>query len=394
MKNRFLIVFISIFIAAVMVVGGALALVAGIRSARALVTLGDVSLDEGGVRYFAAYYKMVYLKTLNSSGIRASDTDEFWQSEKSQGVSYAMDFESSLKDYLASLIAAANLYLSYSSYTPADKLKVSETTDEILEHKADGSVAAFNEACGKYGFNYNDFQNAAALLYKAGMARETIYGADGAGLANYPDQCALYLDTYARVSLLFVRTEQIFDTDSEGNYIYEDDGSVALRDMTVEEKAARQEIISALRTAIEAKNSGNDMQITPVMFENYLEKSDGDPSMYQSGYYFNERAETTAEFAEAFEEVVKASLEMEIGDYREVECSIGVCFIYRYAPDAGAYADSDNVYFSDFYSDAADYLYARALDTLSDEVTFKDGYYDIDVASIPKIEEFYIRSFK
>lgn len=394
MNDRFLIIFVSALLAVVLLVGGIFALVVGINNADAVATLDAVNVDAGCVRYLASYYKMLYLKALNTAGVGATDTAAFWQSEKEDGVSYGEDFAASFKEYLAALIASANLYLGVTTYSGDDRAAVDKAVKEILDYRAGGSVDRFNDMAKKYGFDYDDFKSAAALLYKSSRAMTLIYGDNGDKLKAYPDRCAEYLATYSHVSLLFVRTEELFLTDDEGNYVYNDDGSIALRDMTAEEKAVRTEIIDTLTAAIEAKNTGNDMQINEIMFENYLLQSDGDPSMYEKGYYFNSSASATAEFATAFPEVVDAALDMRVGEYRRVDCSIGVCFIYRYDVSVNAYADEENPFFSDFYPDAMTHLYYASLDTLSLEVSFSDSFNEIDPASIPKIEELYIRSFE
>ena len=158
--------------------------------------------------------------------------------------------------------------------------------------------------------------------------------------------------------------------------------------MTDEEKAERLALIEEIRGEIQGGT------ITPEKFEEYLEKSNGDPEMYESGYYFHPSAEATAEFAGEFSAVVEQSLQMNVGDFKEVECSIGVCFIYKYEKDEGAYLESDNPFFSDFYKDASRHLYSEMLKTLSGEVVFKSSYDSIDTLAVPKIEELYIKEFK
>nr|MBE6545265.1 hypothetical protein [Oscillospiraceae bacterium] len=373
MKNRFLTIFVCVFIAVVLVAGGSLGIAVGIKNARAAVKYGNVTLDEGTVRYFASYYKMLYIRSLRIAGIDASDKADFWDSAADDGRTYGQHFEDSLREYLASLVAAADIYLTYSGYTADDKLRVAETAEEILQYKADGSVDQFNETAVKYGFDYNDFLNAAALMYKARFAETVIYGADGKNLMNYPELCAEYLESYSHVSLLFVRLDD---------------------DMTEAVREEKQTVIDTLTAAIEAKNNGGDHQITATMFNQYLEDSDGDPVMYEKGYYFHQNAEKTAEFAEEFPEIVSASLDMEIGEYRRVECSIGYCFIYKYEQDAKAYEDEDNIFLSDFLSDGSLYHYEKVLASLSPEVIFNDRYSEIDVLEIPLINDYYIREFK
>lgn len=393
MKNRFIAIMTAIFLAIVLGVGGVLLIIIGVRDARAVVKYESVTVDDGTVRYLAAYHKMNYIVSLRKAGINASDTEEFWQSVSPEGKTYSEHFEESFKKYVASLVAGANIFLNNSKYTAEDKRIVAATAEEILRYHAGGSVSDFNAEAEKYGFDWTDFENAVALIYKASRAKEITYGAGGENLRNFPDQCTVYLAEYTHVSLLFIRTEEIMERDEQGNILYNSDGSVRMRPLTVEEHAERAAMIEELGAAIEAKNTGNGMPINEQMFEDYLLKSDGDPEMHSKGYYFHKSAEATAEFATVFPEIVEKSMDMIVGDYEMVECSIGVCFIYRYNAFDDAYLDEKNPFFSDFYSDAADYLYNQVIEQYIPEVTFKDGYYEIDVALIPKINDFYVRKF-
>ena len=392
-NNRFLIIFVCAFVALVTIVGGTIGAVVAINNSKAIVKCDGVALEEGEVMYLASYYKMLYIRALRTAGISAKDTEEFWNSKNEDGVSYGESYLLGFKDYVKRLVAACNVFLDYSSYTKADSKRVKNVAEEILEAKASGSVSEFNEKCEKYGFNYNDFCDAIALLYKADRSETVIYGENGVNLTNFPDECAKYLDTYSHVSLLFVRTEETFALDGEGNRIYDENGNAVMRALTEEERLEKQRIIDTLTSAIEAKKNGGDMQITPEMFELYLEKSDGDSKMFDKGYYFRENAEKTAEFATMFPEVVERALDMELYEYDKVDCSIGVCFIYKYDVTEGAYSSSENVFFSDFYSDAANYLYSDVLETLKSDVYFSDKFDEIDLLGIPYLEEFYVRSW-
>ena len=395
MKNRFLAILISIFLVIVIGGGGILLIITGVRNARAIVRYESVTVVEGTVRFLASSYKRLYLASLRTGGIlEAEDSVAFWQSVSPDGKTYEEHFEESFKNYLASLVASANVYMQNSKYSTEDKRIVAQSADEILRFHAGGSVSKFNEEAEKYGFDYSDFETAVGLLYKASKAKEITYGIDGSNLVNFPDQCISYLAEYTHVSLLFVRTEQIMKTDEGGNIIYNADGTPVMRPLTAEEKAERTETINVLNAAIEAKNTGNNYQISEEMFENYLLTSDGDKNMHSTGYYFHPSAAATKEFSTEFAEIVEKSYEMTIGEYVMVECSIGVCFIYRYDVAADAYTDTKNPFFSDFYSNAADYLYSRAIEEYIPEVIFKDAYYEIDIAAIPKINDFYIREFK
>ena len=393
-KNRFLTIFVCIFVTVALIFGATLGVIMGVKNAKAVVTYGSVRIEEGAMRYLSAYYKLSYIRALKIAGVRVSDTEEFWNSVSESGKTQGELYNESFEGYIRSLVASANNYLTESSYTAADKASVEATLEEVLTYKAKGSVDEFNRISEKYGFDYDDFCDAAKILYMAERAKYILYGSDGENLASFPDECAKYLETYSRVKLMFIRDKEVFQTDDEGNYVYGDNGNVLLREMTDEEKALRLGYIETLDAAIEARKNGGDKQITPEMFDIYLEKSDGDSKMHNKGYYFNENADATAEFASEFPEVVERALEMNVGEYEKVECSIGVCYIYKEQVVAGAYSDEENLFFSDFYADASEYLYADILETLAPEVTVKDKFFEVNYSEVPKLLEFVISQWK
>ena len=60
----------------------------------------------------------------------------------------------------------------------------------------------------------------------------------------------------------------------------------------------------------------------------------------------------------------------------EVAVDFGVCFIYRYENEDRAYASSSaSACFSDFYSDAADFLFAKSVEEVVSDVVFNDSKY-------------------
>ena len=391
-KYRFLTIFVCAFLAFVIVLGATLGIIIGVRNARTYARYGSTYVDEGTVNYLASVYKTEYLAELKSAGVNAYDSPYFWIDKAEDGKTYGEKLNASFKEYVSGLLVAAELFNSSTKYTKEDKRVVRTAAEQVLKYTCDGSKEVFNEKAEMYGFDYDDFLSACELLYKASLAKTMIYGEDGANLAYYPDECEKYLAQYTHVSLLFVRTEETFQIDSSGNPIVED-GEYVMRPLTDEEKAERDEIISTLRLAIEAGENGEDGAISPQMFEIYLEKSDGDKDMFDTGYYFIPAASETAAFYSYHPTIVDKAYEMEIGEYAEVECSVGRCFIYKYAPLSGAYSDKDNRFFSDFYSDASVYLYALSLSQLAFEVDFSEKFDGVDVSAIRKNSEIRVNGF-
>lgn len=371
----------------VIVFGGVVGMMVVIRDTRAAVKYEAAMADEGTVVFLASRYKTLFLSRLESLGIPAADSKIFFDRKSEEGPTYGELFEKGFREYVASIIIANHIYNSYTSYSLEDKRIVAASIAEVVEHKAGGSISEFNELTKKYGFDYNDFEAGCELLYKAETARTVVYGQNGENLRSFPEECKKYLDGYSHVSLLFIRDETKIVTDEKG--------VMTEVELTDEEKAERQRVATLLRNAInERVTEGDGDWITPEMFETYLPTSDGDKEMHSKGYYFRAEAEKTLEFAEEFPEVVETALSLKIGEYAEAECEIGTCFIYRYEVKDGAYSDSENLFFSDFYSDAADALYRETLDELSVLVEFRAHFDAIDALSVPKNYEFYVRSWK
>lgn len=379
-KSKFLTIFICIFLSVIIIFGSVLGIVTAVNYANAAARYEGTLLSRGALNYLSSYYKYKYMVGLAQSGVEAYDSPYFWDKvAEGEEKSYGELLEESFKEYISGLLVANHLFSVSSSYTSEDRRIVSDKLASVLKSHG-GSVSEFNEKSSKYGFSYSDLESAAELIYKAARTQLVLYGAGGENLkgssAETVSECEKYFATYSHVSLLFIRSEDVIETDSDGN--------AYLRNMTDEEKAAREEMKSKLRAAIESYNANTDGKITPETFDYYYKQSDSDMDMRLSGYYFNPSAEMTKSFAEEFPEVVSLALSMKVGEYAETECSVGTCFIYKSENVKGAYADTKNDYFSDFYSDAVYFLYPRVLSELSEGVIFTDKFEEVDIISLPK----------
>ena len=392
-EKRFLKIFVCIFLSFVIIFGGTLGIILGVREARTYASYDGNYVSEGVVRFLISDYKTQYIAGLNASGVRAYDSKYFWMDvDPESGKTYGELLSASAREYVAGVLVAASLYDDNADYGREEREYVETRAGEVLKYRADGSEERFNEMSSRYGFDYDDFLDASELLYKAGRASELIYGVNGQNLAYYPEECARYLDTYTHVSLIFIRTEETFKLDEDGNPVT-DKGEYVMRPLTDEEKTLRQGYIDTLRAAMAAAEQGADGAISPDMFEIYLEKSDGDKEMFEIGYYFNPAAEETEKFRYYHPTIVDKAYEMEIGEYAEVECSVGRCFIYKYPVAAGAYSDRNNQFMSDFYKDAARYLYPLAIAELAEDVRFTEKYDGISPSEIPANSELTVGGF-
>ena len=386
-KNVFLITFICIFLALVLIFGAILGIISIVKNSKAAVKYEGLTMDTETASFFATYHKYRYMSILSSAGtLGVEDTKGFWNKiYDKEGVSYGELLKKSTEQYIRQIMAANYLYDNYARLSSDDRDIINTARRELLTYKADGNKELFNSSVSKYGFDYDSLKDAITMLYKANAAKNMIYGADGSNLKNFPDLANEYLSEYTHVKLLFIRTETTFVLDAGGNRIVGDDGNDQTRLLTDAEKAERQKLISDIRGYIEAEKNGGDIQMGEEMFNFYLENNDeGDKNMHADGYYFHKNSAFTAEFSEVFKNIVDKSYVMEMNSYGEVSVDFGVCFIYKYEPTANVYASTlAEPCFTDFYSDAAAVIFEKTLTELSFDVVFTEKFNKIDIIELP-----------
>ena len=392
-KISVLTITVCILLSLVMIFGAVFGIINAVKYAGATAYYSDTFIDEGQMNFLASYYKSLFMRDIKlTDGVNAYDTTAFWEKVDADGVSYGERLKTGFSEYVSALLTAAAIYDSAMSFSGSEKKQYEKIVNDSLTYLANGSKNEFNKAVGEFGFDFDDFKAANILLYKAERAKKALFGDEGSSLILESDMCMEYLETYAHVNLIFIRLTDKFLLDEDGGFIYDGDGNAVTEALTPSEIADRQARIDAINSLIN-KEGGREM--SPESFFIYQKDSEGDATMDQSGYYFSPYAETTAEFEEQFPEIVARAYTMKIGEYAMVECEAigGVCFLYREDVVAGAYAKESNPFFSDFYSDAADYLFPKTLKDLMVGVTFTDKFDPESIISKPRNNKYYIKSF-
>lgn len=390
-RNRVVIIFVSVFVLALIIFGTTLGIISAVRHAGAVYSYNGTVMDKGVAAFFTSRFKVDYFTALRNEGYTPIDDEEFWSSEYKDGVSFRESFSGLLEAHLKEILVANYIFDNCRSLTADDKDQIKKTVSEVVEYKADGSVEKFNEIASQYGFDYNSFSDAVTMYYKATNAFLAMFGEDGVNISSDTTVCGSYLNEYTHVSLIIVReSTELKNSESEGE---------RNTHLSESEKLERKEYIETIHSAIEAYKNGTDGKMTVTAFENWLDDDENSATSWREvGYYFNENAEKTAEFAEIFPDVVKKAYEMEMYSFDEVEMNMTIemedggeyeekihVFIYKYPPTDGAYADEDaaNYWFSDFYSDASVYIYSNYLDEYREGVETGGYYGKFDGVSIP-----------
>ena len=379
--NKILIIFVAVFVAAAVIFGVVFGTIAAIRRARAVAEFSGVTMDEKTASYFASYYKYKYIATLVNSGVDAYDSSEFWGSGDSDGVSYGSRLILGVRNFISDILVGNYYFDRYGKLDEDDKDQIEKLYNEVISRYTSDKL---DEALSAASTDTRSLKRAIEMYYKALCAKTEIYGTNGATLMGYPDECDKYLNESSRVKLLFIRSDNTFVVDDEGNRRIEN-GEYLMRDLTDKERAERAELIARIDSEIEGYKNGGDIQITEGIFETYIRNyGEGEDDKTKSGYYFSESSDYSIAFSEDVSaDVVKAALDMEIGEYRKVEGKFGsledygdytfnaTCYIYKCPVESGAYVDTaEDGFFYDFYSDAADFLYSNMLEDMREDTVF------------------------
>lgn len=350
---RFLTIFVCISLSVILFFGAVLVTVTLINRSRYVVSFEGYGITDEVAVCLASEYKYRYIVTNGLAKVESfSDTPAFWERVvPGDTKTYGDYLKEGFEQYLKEVVIAGALFSIYSSYTAKDKERVNDAIEAVMSMRGiDGIKANFNKATEVYGFDYDAFCDTAKLKYMAASARSILFG------ELLAEDCEEYLATYTHVKLLFINNAQL--THGEG---------------TVKED------IEALDAAI------TDGTVSPQMFDNLMKYNSVKGLSEVGEYYLHESAETTAKLCdEGFSEVVLASLELNEGEFATADYPDGKCYIYKYAPTAGAYANSAlEIFFTDFAIDASRFLFGELLSELSDEVRIKDEAALIDIVNIP-----------
>ncbi len=386
--DKKMLMFVCIFMSAVLVAGAIFGTVFAIRNANSVVEYNGARMKSGVANYFASYAKALYLNGELADVEGAEDTPEFWNTPDMGTKTYGEGMIEYVRDYLAAIVVGCYLYDSASRLGSEAKATIKSTAQNRLLYIADGNKKEFNKLVKPYGFDYDDFYDATEMMYKAVMAPYVMYGADASALKN--DSVAVnefYNSAYKHVRLLFIRTKEDFELDEvSGNRITDEEGNDKLFKLADYEIAEREADIASIKEAIANIETGEGNQMSEDAFENYLDKYKAtNMHLDPSGEYYSSESAYTALAYKEFPSVVTKALGMPKNSFACVEIKdFGVCFIYRTELEAGAYTETDEAGpFSDFYSDLSSYTYRKELSERVGSVTVRDKFEKLNLITLP-----------
>ena len=385
-RSHFLRNFLIVFLAVLTVLGLVLGAVSILTNLKTYARYGGTIADKAAYSYLASNYKFNFCRSLTAEGL--AESEALWETKpEGSDKTYGELLEEGTKEYIARILVAAALFDSAATAKEKKGAKAAarEAAEELLTYRANGDKNAFNEACAAYGYTYSDLADIALLLYKAAAAQELFYGVGGANVTDRLDDCNAYLsENYSAAYLFFIRTEStyIYNLDDDGNKVIDldADGAYATRPLREEESEKRNALIEKMDAEIDGGNPR-----LPFFKDEMKKYYDVAPEGSDTLYYLSDSAAYTQSFiSENGESITEALKSMEVGEFRRVTYEHGVCYIYKSATETNAFGVQDyESYFSDFYQNAADFMFAEDVGILLDDVIFKQRVSEIPLATLP-----------
>ncbi len=334
------------------------------NSSEYVMKYGDYSINKNFYTYWMARYKAVLMYQYSD----IQDTASFWDSAYGEGTAneiYTAYSDETMKNYLMSMYLFDFYKLSLSE---AQIQAVDKQLSEIVSDGYEGNVANLNKEAYEYGINYEMLRE----IYLAEAKTEVVY--------NYVIKNVVssklteevrdsYLaSNYAHTTHIFVSTEYKYNTDKDGNLIYDDNGKYTI-DLTEAEKKEKDKIIAELDAA----------SLNSVNFSEYQKKYNDDIAIdkYKNGYFVS----TNIDFDSAY---VTAALTMKEGEIKRVEGENGVFYILKQSMPDKAYSDKDNEdFFVEYDSTVQEYLYWEFMAGLYTKIEINtENKKDITVKSV------------
>lgn len=366
-NKKIIIVFTAVFLGIVLLFGIVFGAIAVSRNSRAVMSYKGVTIDRGVANYLAMMGKYTFMTGLAASGIEAKDNKYFWQSVSDDGRTYGEILATEVDSYIKRVIVGSYLFDKNTKLTKSDKQMIEDATKALLQGFG-SDKSELNAAARELGFDYSDIKVAAKMIYKYLAAKDVIFGFDASALKGgaFDTECDEFFATYAHAKLLFIRTEDHFVTDPDTGEIYNEE----LND------SEREDIMAEIEQIRDLISGKGDVLMSEDSFNGYIARwAKRDEMNVEGGYYLASTAYDTAQLKKVYPEVVEAVYSTPKGTYTEVKTQWGVCFVYRDEPTPRAYVlPSMDRFFTDFYQDAANYLFHRELSAYSEEVKVDDAY--------------------
>ena len=305
-----------------------------------VVKVGNVTVDEAMYSFFMSSYKRSFLNAYASAG--ASDTEAFWSTVREDGMTMEEYFNGIALENVKKYAAAAWMFdYMDRQFTSNMKKRVNDNIDDIIANEFDGDKNAFKEHLDELGINRNVLYDVYVLDEKQDYMYEYLYGLSGVIEVPDSDKLTYVRENYSHIEHIYINNVYKYETDENGDYVYDEDGYGIEIPLSDEEIAEANDKIRAVEDGIENGEDFHDL---------WIEYSED--HLYYDGYYL---LPTTP----YIKEIVNTSFEIEIGEIKKIETGNGVHFIKRLPIEGTPWSyDANDDFFDGFEDTLRAYLFA------------------------------------
>ncbi len=292
------------------------------EEANAAVTFRDTVITENEYSYYMSYFKGYFLYGATGT---TTDNAQYWTTEIGEGVSAGDYISAMILSNVMSNAIYLQLFDEYGlSLTSEEKRAADEAIDQLIA--LEGSKSNLNSALLSYGINANMLRDIMLDQQKLAKIQAALLADPAVGVPTEAELAAYYKDNYYRTQYIFISNSKEFIRDGEGNVVInEEENSYEVRELTADEKVAKEALISDLELRL---SSGED-------FEELMREYTMDMGMlhFPDGYYFN----TEATYMEA--DVINEVMSLEVGEIKSFKTPSGWYIAKRCELKEGAYKD-------------------------------------------------------
>ena len=308
---------------------------------------GKSSVSANMYRYWLASYKGSFMYTYSDM----SDSAAFWDTVLYDDVTAEEYLNEVVAESVKRTLICMELFREKGMKLPASvEDEIDTYIDELINERAGGSEKVFNEELAKLGINVRMLRDIYRYEEQTSRLIAALY-ADGGERALTAEKIDTYCrENYVRICHIYVNDAYTYDTDDQGYYKYNEDGTVQFRELNETEAAAKADTIAKIESDLA---SGKDFL---EVYKNYSEDT-----FYKNGYYLTRETNFIPE-------VVNASFNLQVGESVKVTSDYGTHWILRLEMDERPYENDENIdFFSSIESDAQNADFRAYLDTLLPE---------------------------
>lgn len=294
-------------------------------------SMGETLMSLDGERITVNMYRLWLSRVKGSYG--GSD-DSVWDQRSEDGRTYNEVFTGFVKQNAMTFLCALHEFDELSLKLPQKELDaIDETMNTILKERGEGDKDLLNSQLSQFGVNYDILREIYVIEAKMNHLKDYLYGENGAEPISDNVRNEYYRDNYIRIKQIFFYTANKPVTDSEGNYVYGDDGYVQTRDYTEEELAEQKKKASQVMTSLTA---GQDFDLMMAS-----QNEDTAAQTYPGGYYLTKSSTYV-------DEVIEKAFELAENEFAMVESEYGIHIVKRLPLEEKGYSIKAN---EDFFSD-------------------------------------------